>query len=71
MFMGLEDVDHTTFFTLSQSGLHGHPYQLFKRSLSLNKILESSFFPVRLLDVYSSLVACMLQCTLCRHLNDT
>jgi len=44
MFMGLEDVDHTTFFTLSQSGLHGHPYQLFKRSLSLNKILESSFF---------------------------
>jgi len=34
--VGLEDIDHTAFFTLSQSERHGHPYKLCKPNFKLD-----------------------------------
>jgi len=48
MFVGLEDIDHSTFLRLSQSGLRGHPYKSSKPYflISCQEILSS----VRVID---------------------
>ena len=71
IFMDLEDVSYNTYFTVSQLGLHGHLYKLYKPYAMVD---IRNFFPIRVIDIWNSLPCSVLQCrtvdTFKRHLFD-
>ena len=48
------------FFQLSQSGLRGHDYKLYKPYFKPGS--RKFFFSIRVVDVWNSLPASLLQC---------
>jgi len=51
IFKGFEDVSHEVFFQLSQSGLRGHEYKLYKPYFKLDS--RKFFFSIRVVDVWN------------------
>jgi len=70
-FKGFEDVRYNTYFTLSQPGLRGHSYKLFKPNFRLD--IRTVSFSVRVINIWNALPYTVLQCntvnTFKRHLD--
>jgi len=70
IFKGFENVSYT-YFTLSQSGLRGHSFKLYKPNFRLDIIKFS--FSVRVINIWNALPYSVLQCdtviTFKRHLD--
>ena len=47
-FKGFENVSYNTYFTLSQSGLRGHSYKLYKPNFRLD--IRKFSFSVRVIN---------------------
>jgi len=60
-FIGLVNIDYTSFFSLSQSGLRGHPLKLYQPHFKLD--IRKFLFSVRVIDiVWNSSPANVSQC---------
>ena len=71
IFKGFEDVSYNTYFALSQSGLRGHSFKLYKPYFRLD--IRKFSFSVRVINIWNALPYSVLQCntvsTFKRHLD--
>jgi len=58
-FKGFENVSYNTYFTLSQSGLRGHSYKLFKPNFRLG--VRKFSFSVCVVNIWNVLPYSVLQ----------
>ena len=70
-FKAFENVSYNTYFTLSQSGLRGHSFNLYKPNFRLD--IRKFSFSVRVINTWNALPYSVLQCntvsTFKRHLD--
>jgi len=71
IFKGFENVSYNTYFTLSQSGLRGHSFKLYKPNFRLD--IRKFSFSVCVINTWNALPYSVLQCntvnTFKRHLD--
>jgi len=61
IFKGLDDVKPTDFFTMSNTGLRGHEFKLYKPQAHLD--IRKKFFSVRVIDTWNHLPDKILHCS--------
>jgi len=62
IFKGLDNVQHSDFFTMASTELRGHELQVYKPQVHLDIGLRKYFFSVRIVDAWNSLPAAFLRC---------
>lgn len=60
IFKGFVNVKYTDFFTLSNTGLRGHNFKLYKPQVRLD--IRKYFFSVRVIDEWNSLPVAIINC---------
>ena len=60
IFKGLENVQHSDFFTMADTELRGRELKVYKPQVHLD--IRKYFFSVRIMDAWNSLPAALLRC---------
>ena len=59
-FKGLDNIQHSDFFTMASTELRGHELKVYKPQVHLD--IRKHFFSVRTVDIWNGLPAALLHC---------